>query len=306
MAGQKQLSKRNKKDLEGTRERTSREPLALNSTGQRRLHVVSQCLVVRSTIGITISFHPATLKEPMNTLKILRRRVMQELRNIRGTVNRRLAHSPKQEAEIVNEFHHLYYEVLPHRTWQNTYWMGHRLLKCPLDVWHYQEILYEVRPDLIIETGTCFGGSALLLAQLCDLLGHGRIITVDIESREDRPVHPRITYLTGSSTAPDIVSQLTGSARQESRVIVILDSDHSKGHVSAELRALADLVTLGSYLIVEDTNVNGHPVASDHGPGPMEALEEFLAEHHEFNIDLRGEKFLLSFNPRGYLKRVSA
>ena len=241
----------------------------------------------------------------MKTLDILRNRARQELRNIRGSVNRRLAHSPADESALLDEFHTLYYEVLPHQTWQNTYWMGHRILKCPFDIWHYQEILHEVRPDLIVETGTCFGGSALLLAQLCDLLGQGRIITVDIEPRENRPVHPRITYLTGSSVAPEIVSQIRHAAGSEKRVVVILDSDHSQRHVAAELRAYADLVSVGSYLIVEDTNVNGHPVNPEHGPGPMEALDEFLAEHKEFIVDPRWKKFLLTFNPRGYLKRIS-
>ena len=239
----------------------------------------------------------------MTTWKTLRTRVNHELRIIRGRVNRRLAHSQTQEADIVDQFHRLYYEAAPHQTWQNTFWMGHRVLKCPMDLWHYQEILNEVRPELIIETGTCYGGSALYLAQMCDILGTGRIITVDVEPREGRPVHPRITYLTGSSVSPEIVSQLAAAARQASRVMIILDSDHSRDHVTAELRALAGLVTPGSYLIVEDTNVNGHPVDLEHGPGPMEALNAFIVERPEFAIDSRGEKFLLTFNPRGYLKR---
>jgi cephalosporin hydroxylase len=245
-------------------------------------------------------------RNPMKTWKILRERITHELKTIRGTVNRRLAHSSGQEADIVNQFHRLYYEAAPHLTWQNTFWMGHRVLKCPNDLWQYQEILHEVRPDLIIETGTCFGGSALYMAHLCDTLGQGRIITVDLEPREGRPVHPRIMYLTGSSVDPAIVSQLTAAARDATRVMVILDSDHSKDHVSAELRALANLVTPGSYLIVEDTNVNGHPVDLAHGPGPMEALDAFIAERRDFTIDSRGEKFFLTFNPRGYLKRLPA
>lgn len=109
----------------------------------------------------------------MKTLKILRGRVGHELRNLRGTLNRRLAYSPSEEVEIVDQFHRLYYEGAPHQTWQNTFWMGHRVLKCPTDLWQYQEILHEVRPDLIIETGTCFGGSALYMAHLCDILGGG-------------------------------------------------------------------------------------------------------------------------------------
>jgi cephalosporin hydroxylase len=87
-------------------------------------------------------------------------------------------------------------------------------------------------------------------------------------------------------------------------VIVLLDSDHTKDHVLAELNAYSPLVTPGSYLIVEDTNLNGHPVDPDYGPGPMEALDAFLTTHSEFAHDTTQDKFLLSFNPKGYLKRA--
>ena len=176
----------------------------------------------------------------------------------------------------------------------------------PLDLWVYQEILHEVRPDLIIETGTAFGGSALYLAQVCDGVGRGRVITVDVVASVDRPSHRRITYLTGSSVDVTIVAQLTEAARQAERVMVILDSDHRRDHVLSELQLLGPLVTVGSYLIVEDTNVNGHPVDSVHGPGPMEALDEFLAIQTDFVVDPEREKFLLSFNPRGFLRRTAA
>jgi cephalosporin hydroxylase len=86
-------------------------------------------------------------------------------------------------------------------------------------------------------------------------------------------------------------------------VLVILDSDHSREHVLDELRLYAGLVTPGSYLVVEDTNVNGHPVFAEHGPGPMEALEAFLAETDEFEVDATREKFFLTFNPRGFLRK---
>lgn len=87
--------------------------------------------------------------------------------------------------------------------------------------------------------------------------------------------------------------------------MVILDSDHSEPHVSKELEAYADLVTPGSFLIVEDSNVNGHPIAPEFGPGPMEALDQFLVKRPDFVIDDRWDKFLLTFNPRGYLRRLT-
>jgi cephalosporin hydroxylase len=237
-------------------------------------------------------------------LSALGRALRHEIKTLRGSFYRRLAQSHRQETTVVDAFHRLYFDARAYNmTWRNTFYMGHAILKCPLDLWHYQEILHETRPDLIIETGTAFGGSALYLAHLCDLLGAGRVVTVDIESRAGRPQHPRITYVTGSSVSSEVVSSLQGAAREAQRVMVILDSDHSKGHVLAELRALAPLVTPGSYLIVEDTNLNGHPVEPDYGPGPMEAMDAFLAETPAFAIDQRWEKFFLSFNPRGYLKR---
>jgi cephalosporin hydroxylase len=208
---------------------------------------------------------------------------------------------PADRSSLVDQFHKLYYD---HReqTWGNTFWLGHRVLKCPLDLWSYQEILYEVRPELIIETGTYQGGSALFLASICDLLDQGKVLTIDVDRRDDRPRHPRITYLTGSSTSNAILRQVQRRARGASRVLVILDSGHAKDHVLAEMDTYAPLVTPRSYLVVEDTNLNGHPVESDHGPGPAEAVAEFLERNDAFVRDKRREKFLLTFNPGGYLE----
>jgi cephalosporin hydroxylase len=203
---------------------------------------------------------------------------------------------------LVDEFHALYYDRRV-QTWGETYWLGHHALKCPLDLWVYQEILHEVRPDLVIETGTYRGGSTLFLASICDLLGHGNVVTIDAAKQKGRPRHKRITYLTGSSTSEAIVRQVRRRARGKRRVLVLLDSGHGKDHVLAEMRTYAPLVTPGSYLIVEDTNLNGHPVDPDHGPGPAEAVAAFLAENDGFVPDASREKFLLTFNPGGYLKR---
>ena len=204
------------------------------------------------------------------------------------------------EPGVTDAFHGLYYDSA---VWKDTYWLGTRAQKCPLDLWIYQEILHETRPDLILETGTAHGGSALYLASVCELLSRGEVVTVDISPFEGRPEHDRITYLTGSSTADDIVAQLEKRVAAHDRVLVILDSDHSRDHVLDELRTYGRWVSPGSYLIVEDSNVNGHPVLPEHGPGPMEALDEFLAESDEFEIDSAREKFFFTFNPRGYLRR---
>jgi cephalosporin hydroxylase len=201
--------------------------------------------------------------------------------------------------ETVRSFHELYY----HKSRLVTSWLGVRILKCPLDLWMFQDILHRTEPDLIIETGTARGGSAYFMACMCDLLGKGRIVTVDVRDVE-RPTHPRITYLHGSSVDPAILDQVRAMIEPGARVMVALDSDHSEEHVYAELQEYPQLVTKGNYLIVEDTNVNGHPVWPDHGPGPMEALQRFLAETDDFEVDRSCEKFLLTLNPSGYLRRI--
>jgi cephalosporin hydroxylase len=231
----------------------------------------------------------------------------------------RAEHTAEDSVDVVNRFHQLYYENYE-RTWANTRWMGRTIVKCPLDLWIYQEILFQRRPDVIVETGTLAGGSALFLASMCDLLGTGRILTIDIEGgaslpandmtfasgpgKPRRPEHPRIEYLTGSSVAPEIVRAVRESVAGQ-RTMVILDSDQSRDHVLAELRAYAPRVTVGDYLIVEDTNINGHPVWPEFGPGPMEAVNDFLAENDSFSVDESREKFFLTQNPRGYLRRDS-
>jgi cephalosporin hydroxylase len=214
------------------------------------------------------------------------------------------AREPKQ-AGVVEQFHKLYYyDGSTGGTWFNTKWFGCRVLKCPLDLWVYQEIICETRPDLIIETGTCEGGSAFYMAIVCEYLNQGEIVSIDIQAKPGRPQHKRIQYWTGSSTAPDIVEKVRQLARGRN-VLVILDSDHSAKHVADELAAYSELVPKGGYLIVEDTNLNGHPANPEHGPGPMEAVDEFLRRNPAFQIDAAREKFFMTFNPRGYLKRVA-
>jgi cephalosporin hydroxylase len=206
----------------------------------------------------------------------------------------------RRESQIVERFNRLYYNS---PTWTKTYWLGVRTQKAPSDLWIYQEILHETRPDVIVETGTADGGSALYLASMCDLVGHGRVITIDIEPENPTlPKHERIRYVRGrSSVDPGLDLELGPS----SRVMVILDSDHTEAHVRAELERFAPLVSPGCYLIIEDTNINGHPVLPTFGPGPMEAAQEFLATHPEFEVDRGRERHLVTMHPRGYLRRVS-
>jgi cephalosporin hydroxylase len=214
-------------------------------------------------------------------------------------------------ATVVDEFAQLYVDS---NVWGKTLWLGTPAYKCPLDLWIYQEILYRSRPDVIIETGTAAGGSALFLASICDLIGNGRVITIDIRGEEEvrkhlgpikvrcLPDHPRITYVRGSSVDPELVARVRGELSAEDRAMLILDSDHSKEHVLAELRAYAPAVSEDCYIIVEDTIGDG--VAPGFG-GPGAAVEEFLSENPSFVVDKSCEKFLMTFNPDGYLRRLS-
>jgi cephalosporin hydroxylase len=209
----------------------------------------------------------------------------------------------KRKQRVISSFHRLFYDSGT-ETWSNTRWLGVPAQKCPFDLWVYQELLHELRPAVIVESGTAEGGSALFLASICDLLGEGEIVTVDIRDLP-RPQHERITYLNGSSIAPEIVGQIRERVAGRSPVLVILDSNHERDHVLEEMRLYGPLVTPGSYLVVEDSNINGHPVVPEFGPGPMEAIGAFLVETDEFTVDESREKYLLTFNPRGYLRKTS-
>lgn len=227
-----------------------------------------------------------------------------DLLKLRHLALNRLYMGRRARRDIVDEFHRLYYDSKSFgETWGDTRWLGVQTLKCPFDLWIYQEIISDLRPDLIIETGTFDGGSAFYLASVCDMLGHGEIITVDIEDVPGRPVHDRITYVIGSSVSDEAVAAVAAKAAGQKTVLVLLDSDHTQQHVLAELRRYHGFVTPGSYIVVEDTNINGHPVLPGLGPGPMEAVDAFLGENTDFEIDPTRERFMLTFNPRGYLRR---
>lgn len=210
--------------------------------------------------------------------------------------------------ETVRKFHQLWYDgVAGVPPWQTTTWLGVPMQKCPMDVWVYQEIIHRTRPEVIIETGVRWGGSVLYLASMLDLLGEGRVIGVDISlSRvfEHARKHPRISLFEASSADPSVVAQIAAAAKGK-RTMVILDSDHSESHVLRELELYGPLVSPGHYMVVEDTNINGHPVNFEHGPGPMEALQRYLPAHSgEWIHDDTAERLYLTFFPRGYLVKA--
>lgn len=208
--------------------------------------------------------------------------------------------------QSAREFATLYHD-LKEQTFATTTWHGVPLVKTPADILVLQQIIVETRPELIVETGVYVGGSAALFASVQEALGiDGKVIAVDVDLsfvHERVKDNPRIELLEGSSTDPGIVSHIRAAAKGK-RTMVDLDADHRAHHVLEELRTYSDLVSPNCYLIVEDSWFGGRPVREDAIPGPSEALDAWLAEDQPFESDRWRERYLLTQNPRGYLRRV--
>jgi cephalosporin hydroxylase len=221
----------------------------------------------------------------------------------------RAADRAEQAHRIVDDYHRLAYDMERHAQIR---WMGHEVWKTGSDLLVYAELVHELRPAVIVETGTFRGGSALFFAHLCDLLGHGRVVSIDIKDwgvdvrGQPVPSHRRITYLRhpGGSLDPGTLTQVANLIDGDAPVMVVLDSDHTADHVYAEMEAYSGFVTSGSYLVVEDTNLGGRPVLPGWGPGPAEAVDKFLPDHPEFNVDRYRERLLVTSNPGGWLRRA--
>jgi cephalosporin hydroxylase len=194
--------------------------------------------------------------------------------------------------------------------WQDTTWMGVETYKSPCDMWNYQEILVNLKPSLVIEFGTAFGGSALYWASVMRQIGQPfKVLSVDIshsllrpEARQD----PDVEFVESSSAAPEIADRIRELRKEyPGKVWAILDSDHSMEHVLAEMKLLRPVLTSGDYLVVEDSLLNGHPVAPEWGPGPYEAVEAYEKEFpNDYTHDTaRENKFGWSFSPYGFLVR---
>ncbi len=200
------------------------------------------------------------------------------------------------ETAVREEFGKLFFDK-----WAKTprKWMGHLIVKYPTDLFLYQLIIAGTRPEVIIETGTYMGGSALFLASMCDKRGAGEVISIDIKARL-RPQHPRVTYLVGRSTAIDTLAKVKELVAGRT-CMVVLDSDHHRGHVKRELMHYSRFVTKGHYLIVEDTFQPWLQAFA----GPHEAALWFLARHKEFErVPIEDRHLGLSLNVGGYLRRI--
>lgn len=211
-----------------------------------------------------------------------------------------------RERSVATAFFRQYYARGIHRT---TSWYGVPIQQTPTDMWMIQQIIVELKPDFLIETGTFKGGSALYYASVLQGLGAPtKIVTVDIEGQLDKALEypvfrDRVIPIIGDSVGPDTVRRIADIV-QGQPALVLLDSLHRKDHVLRELELYADFVPVGGYMIVFDTDLNGHPVRPDYGPGPMEAVEAFLKTDSRFVSDVSRERFMLTMCPKGYLKRI--
>jgi cephalosporin hydroxylase len=176
-------------------------------------------------------------------------------------------------------------------------------------MWVYQEIIYATSPDVIIECGVARGGSSLFLADMCEAQNRGVVIAIDKQLIAGLPTHSRLIYLEGDSVGEEVrktlLDRLFASDSPNSlRIMAILDSDHSPDHVYQELCFYGNLVTVGCYLIVEDGNPFGLESATDALGGPMIAIKHYLSEDDRWVVDREKERFLITYNPMGYLKKV--
>jgi cephalosporin hydroxylase len=202
----------------------------------------------------------------------------------------------------------------------NFSWMGRPIIKFPSDIVLQQELMWQLKPDLVIETGIAHGGSIIFTASMMEMMGiEGQVVGLDIDIRkhnrdliEAHPMMKRITMIEGSSTDPEIVARVHDIAKGKKCVMVILDSLHSHKHVYDELRAYANLVTVGSYCVLPDTFIEFFPKGYysdtrpwDVGDNPYTGMKQFLSECDDFVIDQSlTDKAMITETIEGYLKRV--
>jgi len=200
----------------------------------------------------------------------------------------------------------------------NFSWMGRPIIQYPQDMIAMQEIIWEVKPDLIIETGIAHGGSLVYYASLLEVIGNGQVLGIDIDVRahnrkaiEEHPMKKRIEIIEGSALDEKVIDQVKQFAEGKNKILVCLDSNHTHAHVLEELKLYSPFVSLNSYIVVFDTIVEDLPEgylpgrAWSVGDNPKTAVYEFLKENDQFVIDKSiDNKLLISVTPHGYLKRV--
>jgi cephalosporin hydroxylase len=206
-------------------------------------------------------------------------------------------------------FHHHYI------VGKDNHFLGVRSLKNPMDAWVYQEIIYEVKPDIILEIGNKEGGTALYFAVLLDMIGNGKVLALDIDHSPFRVEHPRIEMITGSSWDKKIVQRIHDECKGL-KVLIIQDADHTREGVLRDLRLYEKLVTPSSYFVIEDTIEGFRGFVFDaanryrtflrpNRDTALQGVEEFLSENNRFVADRTREKWILTANYKGFLKCIA-
>ena len=197
--------------------------------------------------------------------------------------------------------------VWDHQAWRGATWLGHPVNRYPADLHVYQELLATLRPSLVVLVGDDRGldGRALYAASICDQLGHGRVVAVGGTDPSHRPDHARITHVVGRPEDPDVAEQAAALAPERPDALVILGLGAIE-RVIAAFDRYAPLVPVGGFVVVENTVVNGRPARAGFAPGPYEAVEAILGRSGDFVPDPAGERYTLTFNRNGYLRRVTA
>jgi cephalosporin hydroxylase len=214
-------------------------------------------------------------------------------------------------------------------TWDSKYvysfaWMGRPIIQLPEDMIRLQEVIYALKPDVLVETGVAHGGSLIFYASLFEAMGRGRVVGVDIEIRphnrqaiEDHPMKKRIELIEGSSTAPEVLEQVKALIKPGEKVLVVLDSNHSRDHVLAELKAYGELVEVGSYVVATDgimAQVKGGPRTADDWDwnNPQQAVHDFVAQDKRFVVEEPAFPFnegavkeRVTYWPDAFVKRIA-
>jgi cephalosporin hydroxylase len=196
--------------------------------------------------------------------------------------------------------------IMQKRIMTETYYFGVKTLKNPLDFWVYQELIFKHQPDVIVEIGNNWGGSTLALAHTLDNIQKGRVIGIDINHSKITQIvsqHPRITLI--ENNAIDAFQHVKSLIEPHESVLLIEDSAHTYDNTLAVLELYSTFIKTGDYIIVEDS-ICHHGLDVGPSPGPYEAIETFVENNHNFTIDRSKESFLLTWNPKGFLKRIES
>lgn len=197
-------------------------------------------------------------------------------------------------------------------------WLGRPIIQYPNDIIMMQELIWEIKPDVIIETGVAHGGSAVFFASILELSGKGKVISIDLEIRQhnktaikNHPLSKRITLIEGNSVDKNIIKKVHSEIRDDDKVLVVLDSDHSYKHVLKEIKLYSRMVPFDSYIVVMD-GLQGLVWDIPSGKkewqndNPLRAIKEFLKRHPEWEVDQYYNRLHVTSNPCGFLRRINS